>query len=333
MSATELQIPGIFNLPYLHEYWKRALDPSSSSQPAGEDLDFALLAGLGLGIRETLHYLHAVRPSFEAFEAWIAERHSGRDEAALVRLRTALLTDGKGPGAEIRGLDDAEGLTEAELRHWHEQGYVIVKQAVTPEQARAAEMAIYRYLQADPLDPASWYANPQGHSIWVDLLRDPAFHATRHAPRLVKAFAQLWGRKDLWVSIDQGGFNPPERPGWPFPGPHLHWDTTLAAPHYFGVQAILYLADTDEDQGAFSCVPGFHRQLKSWLRGLPAGVHARDEALRTLTLKPIAAKAGDLVIWHHLLPHASSPNYSNKARVAQYITLKPTRWEHHADWL
>jgi len=110
--------------------------------------------------------------------------------------------------------------------------------------------------------------------------------------------------------VDQAGLNPPERPGWPFPGPHLHWDTTLATPHYFGVQGILYLVDVAEDQGAISCVPGFHKILDAWLKELPPGADARTVAKATLEMKPIAASAGDLVLWHHALPHGSSPNHA-----------------------
>jgi hypothetical protein len=82
------------------------------------------------------------------------------------------------------------------------------------------------------------------------LLRHPAFIANRRAPRLVKAFAQLWGREDLWATVDQGGFNPPENDRWKFPGPHVHWDVSIAKPHCFGVQGILYLTDTAVRSGS-----------------------------------------------------------------------------------
>ena len=255
------------DLTYLYGYWQRGLHMGDA--PAGSvDLDHTLLSGLRVNILETIRFLHEGTPSYEAFEAWILERNGGvLDEAALDRLRRAL--QGERVGSEIGSLDDVEGLSESDLRHWDEHGYVVLKRAVTPEQAKAAELAIYEYLSADPDKPDSWYGGKQGHSIWVSLLRHPAFWATRRSPRMVKAFAQLWGREDLWVTVDQGGLNPPEREDWPFPGPHLHWDTTVAPPHCFGIQGILYLADTAENQGAFTCIPGFHRKLESWLTSLP----------------------------------------------------------------
>jgi hypothetical protein len=320
----------VLGMEYLHGYWQRALHVAGA--PAGEhDLDNALLCGLRLNLLETMRFLHEARPSFEAFEAWILERNGGAlDDTSLDRLRRALR--GERVGSEIGSLDGVTGLSEAELRHWDEHGYVVLKDAVTKEQAKAAEMAIYEYLGMDPRRPESWYGGRQGHSIWVSLLRHPAFWATRRSPRMVKAFAQLWGREDLWVTVDQGGLNPPEREGWRFPGPHLHWDTTIAPPHYFGVQGILYLADTAENQGAFTCIPGFHRKLGSWLASLPKGADPREAVLQHGGAKPIAAGAGDMVLWHQSLPHGSSPNSAERPRVAQYITMKPTRWEHHAEW-
>jgi Phytanoyl-CoA dioxygenase (PhyH) len=317
-------------IPYLRGYWQRALGIASEA-PGEEDLDTTLLCGLRLGLRETLLFLNAARPSYDEFEAWIVERNGGAmDEGSLTRLKRAL--DGETVGPEV-DIDGAEGLSAEDLEHWGEHGYVVLKGAVPLEDAQAAELAIYEYLEMDPERPESWYGGRQGHTIWVSMLRHPAFCSNRQSPRMVKAFAQLWGREDLWVNVDQGGLNPPERKGWPFPGPHLHWDTTLAAPHHFGVQGILYLAETAEDQGAFSCVPGFQKKLGAWLESLPEGVDARAEALRTLTMNPIAAKAGDMVLWHQSLPHGSSPNRAERPRVAQYITMKPTRWDHHQKWL
>jgi ectoine hydroxylase-related dioxygenase (phytanoyl-CoA dioxygenase family) len=229
-------------------------------------------------------------------------------------------------------LDHLPGLTAAELDFWDEHGYLVVHNAVSHADRDSAAAAIYEFLAADPGRPSTWYGNKYGKTIWVPLLRHPAFIANRQSPRLVKAFAQLWGRQDLWPTIDQGGFNPPERDDWKFPGPHLHWDASLAPPHCFGVQGILYLTDTPAHQGAFSCIPGFHRTLASWLQQLPPSEDPRQAIFRHPGLKPIAGQAGDLVLWHQSLPHASSPNLGNLPRIVQYIALRPTRWQYAPEW-
>lgn len=314
----------------LRTYWASQCAPGTVA-PLTQDVVKTLLAGLRLNVLETLRYLHHQKPTYEQFEAWVWSRNgSDLDDVLLDRLRRALA--GEAVGAEVGDLDRVEGLSPDDLAHWDEHGYVILRNAIDADAAERAEAAIYDFLGMQRDDPASWYRESLGHSIWVPLLRHPALVANRRASRIHKAHAQLWGRDDLWVTIDQVGFNPPERPNWPFPGPHLHWDTTLAEPHCLELQGILYLADVAEDQGAFSCVPGFHRTLKEWLRSVPVGANLHDHARRSLTMKPIAARRGDMIIWHHLLPHGSSPNRSQRPRVVQYMSLRPTRFAYTEEW-
>jgi ectoine hydroxylase-related dioxygenase (phytanoyl-CoA dioxygenase family) len=319
-----------FGIEELHTYWACQCAPGTVA-PLPQDVVTTLLAGLRLNVLETLRYLHHEQPGFAQFEAWIRERNGVElKEASLDRLRRALA--GEPVGAEVGDLDGVEGLSPDDLAHWDEHGYVILRNAIGPEAAESAERVVYDFLGMDPDEPQSWYRQSLGRSIWVPLLRHPALVANRCAPRIHKAHAQLWGREDLWVTVDQVGFNPPERKDWTFPGPHLHWDATLAEPHHLDLQGILYLADVAEDQGAFSCVPGFHRSLQSWLRTVPKGLSAQDHARRTLSMKSIAAKRGDMIIWHHLLPHGSSPNRARRPRVVQYMSLRPTRYAHTGQW-
>jgi len=226
---------------------------------------------------------------------------------------------------------DAVFTAEGQL-FWEENGYIVLHNAVFSENCAAAVEAICSYLKMDLNDPETWYQGPQGHSIWVPLLHHPAFEANRESPRIHKAFAQLWGRADLWGTTDQAGMNPPERAGWQFPGPHLHWDTSLDLPIPFGVQGVLYLTDTAAEQGAFTCVPGFHRKIEAWLKNLPPGRDPRREDLAALGAVPIAGKAGDLIIWHHALPHGSSPNRAAVPRIVQYIRMRPSHWDHSSTW-
>ena len=40
-------------------------------------------------------------------------------------------------------------------------------------------------------------------------------------------------------------------------------------------------------------------------------------------VKAIAAKAGDLIIWHQALPHGASRNLHHLPRMVQYINMYP----------
>jgi AcrR family transcriptional regulator len=152
--------------------------------------------------------------------------------------------------------------------------------------------------------------------IMVQLFDHPAQRAIRELPRIHKAFAQLWGTADLIATTDRCGFHPPERDGVPFAGPHLHLDLrSLEPPIPFGLGGLIYLTDTPAEQGAFQCVPGFHRRID---REPPA---TRD--LSGMEGQPIPGAAGDLVIWHHALPHGATPNRGQRPRIVQYIKLHP----------
>ena len=196
-------------------------------------------------------------------------------------------------------------LSPDDLAFWETNGYVVLHDAVSPANAAAAAAAIYEFLGMDPAIPDTWYRNPQGHSIWVNLIHHPAIWENRRSPRIHSAFAQIWDAPDLWMNADQCGLNPPERPGWTFPGPHLHWDTSLDPPIPFGLQGILYLTDTAADQGAFQCVPGFHRKIDAWLASLPPGADP--------------APAGSRRAWPH--PHRG------KGRRPHHLASRPPAWQ------
>ena len=79
-------------------------------------------------------------------------------------------------------------------------------------------------------------------------------------------------------------------------------------------------------------MPGFHRQLETWLASLPAGTAPRQVDL-TPQVVPIAAEAGDFVIWRHFLPHGSSPNRGSYPRIVQYLNMYPMEFKANAVWL
>jgi hypothetical protein len=326
-ESSETGSPGV---RHLRRFWSRTLSVRGGHSVADceESQDKTLLAGLRLNILETLRYLTDESPDFEVFEVWVLARNDGAlSPARRLQLNAAL----EGNIPDGMGSNHPPVLSREDIAFWDEHGYVVVHDAVPPESRDAAAAAIYEFLGADPRDPETWYNTTNGHSIWVPLLRHAAFQANRESPRVHRAFAQLWGRDDLWATIDQGGLNPPERANWKFPGPHLHWDTSIAQPIPFGVQGILYLTDTAADQGAFTCVPGFHRTIGNWLKSLPEGANPRQQDMAGLA-KPIAGRAGDLIVWHHALPHGSSPNRNTIPRVVQYLTMFPSQQEVNPIW-
>jgi hypothetical protein len=315
--------PDLIGVPHLRTLWER-MQPRHAGDSHEPDAltwarDVIVLRGLDVGLHETLAFLYQQNASFQAFERWLLDKNGGAIDAVRVARINAALQGEPVPAGDI----DPPVLSDADLTLWNERGYVVLHDAVPPDQRASAVSAICAYLGADLGDPETWYHRTR-HSIWVPLLHHPALWAIRRSPRIRSAFAQLWGRCDLWESVDQAGFNPPERPDWPFPGPHLHWDAELVPPVAFNVQGILYLTDTAADQGAFTCVPGFHHRLDAWLRTLPAGTDPQKQDLRALGPVAIPGRAGDLIIWNSALPHGASPNRSDRPRIVQYVQMRPS---------
>lgn len=331
---------GQLGVHYLKRYWSQMLAKRNGVfiEPTEQSwrFDNLLLNGLGLPIQETARFLMQASPSFAEFEAWVLTRNGGQLTASRVERLNSLFTGQSYSTAlshQLREIDDAPDVLSAEdLAFWQENGYVILRAAISKEQAQATEAAVWEALGMDPHNAATWYEKPIGQGMMMDFYHHPTLLANRRSPRIQKAFAQLWGTADLWATTDRTSFNPPETATYQHQGTPLHWDMSLRPPFHFGTQGLIYLCDTPAHQGAFRCVPGFHRQLESWLAGLPAGTDPRSIDLTGLA-QPIAAEAGDMVIWHHFLPHGSSANSGSYPRIVQYLNMYPVEFKENTAWL
>lgn len=343
MKSSELILPdatevGQIGVCQLKRLWARKLASREGRAPAvnpEEQLDRLVMDGLGVGLEQYLIYLLRTGPSFDEFERWILATTGGVEPAQVARINAAVR--GKAPPEETRrwlaAIEAMEPVLSAEdLAFWEKHGYVIMHDAVPEATRRAAEQAIWSHLGASPDDPESWYRQ-RNQGIMVQFFQHPAFTANRRSARIHKAFAQLWGTADLWATTDRVGFNVPERPGWMFPGPDLHWDVSLQQPIPLGTQGILYLTDTPAEQGAFTCVPGFQHRVGPWLESLPSGADPRREDLHALGSQPIAGRAGDLVVWQQALPHGSRPNRGVRPRVVHYINMYPAWRKTQETWI
>src|SRR5690606_36284650 len=118
---------------------------------------------------------------------------------------------------------------------------------------------------------------------------------------------------------------PPARADWDFQG-FVHWDIdTSLRPLPFEVQGVLALVDVTAEQGGLQVVPGFHQQFEEWVKTQPLDRDPWKPDITGFELKAIEMNAGDLVIWHSLLPHGTRRNTSTRPRLAQYISMFPAR--------
>lgn len=229
-------------------------------------------------------------------------------------------------------------LSKADRAFWEENGYVIIPNAVPQENLDRMVEAIWWFLDMDPEDSETWYkhkpftrdnrCSPISAGGMVEMYQHQAIWDNRQHPRVHQAFAEIWGEEKLWVSLDRANMKPPARedkPDWNNRG-MIHWDLdTSQQPIQFGVQGVLYLTDTAEDQGGFQCVPGFNNTFEEWVKTQPEDRNPHHPDLTGLDVRSIPGKAGDLLIWHRLLAHGNGHNTSDKPRLAQYITMSPAR--------
>lgn len=223
--------------------------------------------------------------------------------------------------------------TPDDLRFFDDHGYVILKEAVPKESVAALVDTIFEFLGISRERDESWYRPPvSAGGGMVEIYQHQHLWNHRQSPRIYSAFRQLWGRDELHVSIDRASFKTPEDPEHPKyqKTGFLHLDTkTDILPIPFRLQGVLYLVDTEEDQGGFHCLPGWHKRTEEWIEVSKPEGSLKGDAMYELPIKPIPAKAGDFLIWHIGLPHGNGYNRSDRPRMAQYISMWPAKGFDH----
>jgi len=226
-------------------------------------------------------------------------------------------------------------LSEEDWRFWKDNGYVIVKQAISREQAAKSAAFLWEYEGKDPEDPETWYKTSDTHhkmkelnnSGMVEVYNSQILWDNRQNERVHQAFADIWGTEKLWVSIDRANMNFPVRPGHEYKG-FIHWDyDPETKPQY--VQGVLALVDQmDPNMGGFQCIPELFRTYDTWKLGQPEDRNRFKPDITGFSPTKVAMEAGDLMIFNSSQPHGIRPNHSDKVRVAQYITMIPADWDH-----
>lgn len=80
----------------------------------------------------------------------------------------------------------------------------------------------------------------------------------------------------------------------------LHWDIDFSkGPDYY-IQGLVYLNDVPENRGPLVVIPGFHREIDSYLKK-HRSPHEAIEALRSSDeIIPVPGSQGDFILWHQV---------------------------------
>ncbi|TRX35698.1 phytanoyl-CoA dioxygenase family protein [Flavobacterium sp. ZT3R18] len=301
----------------LEKLWQRTLNPNSNKahdENCSWNKEIEILYRMGIGMEDTLRYLYFEKPSLVLFKEWILENK-----------KTISINE---PDL------DENVLSEEDLMFWKENGYVVVKNAISRSECEATQEAIWEFLGINPDKEESWYqSNAEQRGLMLTFSDHPTLNKNRQSKRIQKAYEQLYGTTQIYKTIDKVSFNPPENDNFQFLGSTLHWDVSLHLPIPFAFQGLLYLTDCGIDDGAFHCVAGFHHKIEDWIHDLSPNENAREVALKTLKSIPVVGNAGDFIIWHQALPHCATPNRNKTPRMVQYLTYLPDNYKVSSVWI
>ena len=224
-------------------------------------------------------------------------------------------------------------LSEEDWEFWLYNGYIVVKNAISKDQARETAQFIWEFEEKDPMNPNSWYTPPRAEiqmkeltgTGMVEVYNHQYLWSNRQQEKIYDVFVDIWGTEKLRVTIDRANLNFPIRPGFEQKG-FIHWDYDPETRPQ-NVQGVLALADqTDENMGGFQCIPWLYRNYDSWKLDQQENRDRFKPDVSQLQDKIVKVKmeTGDLLIFNSLLPHGIRPNNSkDKVRIAQYISMMP----------
>ena len=236
--------------------------------------------------------------------------------------------------------DSLRVLSIEDWNFWLYNGFVVIKNAISREQAKKTADFLWEFEEKDPNNKESWYTAPraeiqmkelQGTGM-VEVYNHQLLWENRQTERVYNAFVDIWGTERLWATIDRANLNFPIQPGFEYKG-FIHWDYDPETKPQ-NVQGVLALADqADMEMGGFQCIPWLYRNYDSWKQSQPDDRNRFQPDTKGLEehFVKVPLEAGDLLIFNSLEPHGIRPNNSkDKVRIAQYISMMPAEEENSA---
>ncbi|MED7819508.1 MULTISPECIES: phytanoyl-CoA dioxygenase family protein [unclassified Francisella] len=225
-------------------------------------------------------------------------------------------------------------LSEDDFKHWQTYGYVVIKNAISKEDAKQTADFLWEFSEMTQNDKSTWKPNKTVYRMqelngsgMLECYHHPLLWNNRQNQRVYDAFVDIWDREDLWVTIDRANLSLPIKYNQKNFSGFLHWDAdSTLKPLPVNVQGVLALSDTTLSSGGFQCVHELFKNFSEWEQQQPADRDPFTPNIETVPYpaKPILVKAGDLIIFNAMLLHGIRPNTSDdEVRLAQYISMTP----------
>ncbi|MEQ7007911.1 phytanoyl-CoA dioxygenase family protein [Actinopolymorpha sp. B17G11] len=231
-------------------------------------------------------------------------------------------------------VDTPKVLTYTEIEQFWEQGYVVVRGAISREEAAYYRDLILDMIPRDLNIPEHWHT-ADGR---IKPMATPGDH-TYDTPELLP----LWANERLYhvaaqlleshrLRVFDGSLGVTMRNDMHRDTPRsqtLHIDASvpkdvdnfLFTLEEVQVGGCYYFTDVLPDGGGIHIVPGGHKIVEEESRAHPQGRHLHDDWKRITHLESVevTGEAGDFALLHHLMPHGASHNRQPVARVAQFM--------------
>lgn len=215
-------------------------------------------------------------------------------------------------------------LNKEQLQFYYENGYVLVENAVSPEQLAKLEQITHRLIEASStvtvsnevydLDEGHCADSPKLTRIKLPHKQDPYYWEVACNSRITEILRQILGdnvllqTSKLNTKAPDGGAAVEWHQDWAF-YPHTN-DALLACG--------LFLDDVDEQNGPLQVIPGSHKgpvlDHNSGLGVFCGAIDPDDPEFHHNEAVTLTGKAGSMSIHHVRTIHGSAPNTSDKSR-------------------
>lgn len=201
----------------------------------------------------------------------------------------------------------ANVLTTAEVAQYHRDGYVIVPDLISPDEASAWKEKLKERLTAEGL-----LGNiPSGVRVWMADNLDPFSSAQFQSPRMTAILQQLIGPNVEFLSYKAVFKNAKTafRSPW-----HQDWAYWHGSPK---LSVWIALDEATPENGCLQLIPGSHRAVIEMkevedVKGFGRRITDDQVAEMPIVTAPVPRGAG--IFFHDLALHASCPNINGQDR-------------------
>ncbi|OQE07300.1 hypothetical protein PENVUL_c014G01196 [Penicillium vulpinum] len=233
----------------------------------------------------------------------------------------------------------------------HDQGYAIIKNAIDPERAQGYQRKALDWLASfntafDLDDPSTWTIDNlpvqskvntfNGYSV----THEKFMWDCRMEPKVLEAFAKIWGTDELLVSFDALNITLPNREDKPAQKPWPHVDQSPIRRGLHCIQGIINLSHAGPEDGSLMVFPRSNTVIEDFFdtETDPSTWEQKDirlfseEEIQWFVdhgMKPIKvlAEPGDLIVWDSRTVHwGGEPTVnSNTIRTVIYASYAPVK--------